>query len=251
MNAVLQKFIDKVFVIKSLNPTYRQPSDGSDGTCDCIGLVIGALRRMGINWYSQSGAIHGTNYTVRKAVTGFTKINSVSDLQVGDVVFKAYAKGEKGWTLNKYPRYLPGGKYYNGDLNDYYHVGVVTSVSPLGITHMSTSCRTDNKLGKWAYHARLNLLIKNHAYDDDPDPKPDPGPGPSPEPTPEPTQYATVYAANGLPVKMRKQPSTSCGTYDKLPCGTKVKVVEKGSDWTKISYGNKIGWYMMTKFLKF
>lgn len=250
MNAVLQKFIDKVFVIKSLNPTYRQPGDGSDGTCDCIGLVIGALRRMGINWFSQPGAIHGTNYAVRKAVTGFEKIGSAANLKVGDVVFKAYAKGEKGWTLNKYPRYLPGGKYYNGDLNDYYHVGVVTSVSPLGITHMSTRCRTDNKLGEWAYHGRLNLLIKAHAYDDDPEPTPTPTP-PQPTPTPTPGQSATVYADNRLPVKMRMKPSTSCGIFDKLPCGTVVTLNEYGDDWCKISYGKRSGWYMMTKFLQF
>ena len=248
MNAVMQKFIDKVFVIKSLNPKYRQPGDGSDGTCDCIGLVIGALKRMGISWYSQTGAIHGTNYASRKAVTDFKKIANVSDLRVGDVVFKAYAKGEKGWTLNKYPRYLPGGSYYNGDLNDYYHVGVVTSVSPLGITHMSSTCKTDNKIGKWAYHGRLNLLIKHGAYDNDPSPTP----APTPEPTPTPSgTYATVYASSGSTVKMRKQPSTKCGTYDNVPIGAKVKVVEKGGEWSKISYGSRVGWYMMTKFLKF
>ena len=244
MNAVLQKFIEKVFVIKSLNPKYRQPGDGSDGTCDCIGLVIGALKRMGISWYSQSGAIHGTNYAARKAVTNFRKISNTSDLAVGDVVFKAYAKGEKGWTLDKYPRYLPNGKYYNGDLNDYYHVGVVTSVSPLGITHMSSTCKTDNKIGAWKYHGRLNLLIKNHAYDESPDP------APQPTPTPTPTKYATVYSANGKSVKMRMRPSTNCNLYDNVPCGAKVEVLEYGSEWSKISYGVRKGWYMMSKFLK-
>lgn len=31
--------------------------DGSDGTCDCVGLGIGALRRGGVNYKS----LHGTN----------------------------------------------------------------------------------------------------------------------------------------------------------------------------------------------
>lgn len=164
MTSIMQQFIDKVFVIKKSNPEYRQPGDGSDGTCDCIGLIIGALRRIGINWSSVPGSIHGTNYAARKAVTGFSKINSASDLEVGEAVFKVYEKGQKGWTLDKYPRYLKGGKYYNGDLNDYYHVGVVTSVSPLGITHMSSTCKTDTSLGKWEYHGKLNLLVQKNAY---------------------------------------------------------------------------------------
>lgn len=43
----LEAFLIEVAKIKSEAPTYREGGDGSDGTCDCIGLVIGAIRRAG------------------------------------------------------------------------------------------------------------------------------------------------------------------------------------------------------------
>ena len=59
---VVNKFLEKVQVIKNLNPKRREPGDGSDGYCDCIGLVIGAVRRMGLKWTG----IHGSNWAARK-----------------------------------------------------------------------------------------------------------------------------------------------------------------------------------------
>ena len=51
------KFLRMVETIRKLNPAYKQPGDGSDGTCDCIGLEIGALRRMGLKWTGIHGSI--------------------------------------------------------------------------------------------------------------------------------------------------------------------------------------------------
>ena len=80
---LLEKFLSKIQIIKSLQPKYASGGDGSRGTCDCIGLVIGAFRRASIKW----SGIHGSNYFARKEVTNLSKVNSVSDLKVGDVVF--------------------------------------------------------------------------------------------------------------------------------------------------------------------
>ena len=44
---LIQKFLEMVQKIKDSNPAYKQPGDGSNGICDCIGLIIGAIRRMG------------------------------------------------------------------------------------------------------------------------------------------------------------------------------------------------------------
>ena len=41
------KFLEKVQEIAASKPTYKLGHDGSDGTCDCIGLIIGAIRRAG------------------------------------------------------------------------------------------------------------------------------------------------------------------------------------------------------------
>lgn len=234
---IVDKFLSMVAKIKSLNPAYKQPGDGSDGTCDCIGLIIGAIRRMGLKWIG----IHGSNYAARKATVNLKKISSESDLSLGDIVYKAYEKGHARWALSKYPRYLPGGKYYNGDMKDYYHVGVVTSVNPLRITHMtSPSMKVDFKLGTWSYYGKAKPLV-------------DKAGGTPVQPvsptTPTAGTYAVVVSANGSPVKMRMYPSTACATWDKLPVGTKVKIAEPGESWAKIDYGKREGWYMMAKYL--
>ena len=44
---ILEAFIAQVEAIAQASPVYRPGGDGSDGTCDCIGLVIGAIRRAG------------------------------------------------------------------------------------------------------------------------------------------------------------------------------------------------------------
>ncbi|MBR5541921.1 MAG: hypothetical protein IKU64_06140, partial [Bacteroides sp.] len=168
-NELVQKFLAMIEVIKRLNPAYKQPGDGSNGTCDCIGLIIGALKRMGIKW----NGIHGSNYAARYQTVGLKYIEKESELQLGNYVYKACDKSNKGkkpcnrgtfnhaWTLNKYPRYLKGGAMYNGDLLDYYHVGVVTQLNPLRITHMtSPRIKVDTDLGNWNYTGKVKPLVE-------------------------------------------------------------------------------------------
>ena len=40
---------------------YKLGMDGSGGQCDCIGLIIGAVRLMGGEWKGT----HGSNYAAR------------------------------------------------------------------------------------------------------------------------------------------------------------------------------------------
>lgn len=98
------------------------------------------------------------------------------------------------------------------------------------------------------------------AYLVDPDtPIPDPEPDPEPEPDPPILiEDATVWSDNGKPVHMRAQPTTGCKLYDDVPVGAVVGVDayncvtdSKGNEWTKVSYGTRKGWYIMTKFLSF
>ena len=245
-NELVQKFLAMIEVIKRLNPAYKQPGDGSNGTCDCIGLIIGALKRMGIKW----NGIHGSNYAARYQTVGLKYIEKESELQLGNYVYKACDKSNKGkkpcnrgtfnhaWTLNKYPRYLKGGAMYNGDLLDYYHVGVVTQLNPLRITHMtSPRIKVDTDLGNWNYTGKVKPLVEA-----------DKTPVATPN-TPSTGCKAVVVADNGCPVKMREYPSTSCKTWVSIPCGTEVTIVEPGETWAKINAYGREGWYMMAKFL--
>lgn len=56
-NMTIDEFLTNVRRIQAADPRYRLGRDGSDGYCDCIGLVIGAIRRSGGQWRG----IHGTN----------------------------------------------------------------------------------------------------------------------------------------------------------------------------------------------
>ena len=249
------KFLQMVEVIKKLNPAYKQPGDGSDGTCDCIGLEIGALRRMGLKWTG----INGSNYAARYQTVNLAYIERTEQLEKGDIIYKA--ADEKGivrlacdagtkkheWMLPD--RYKKGRAYYDGDLLDYYHVGIVTGVNPLRITHMtSPAMKVDKSLsGGWNYHGKSRPLVeeaerKAGQEAQEPDKKPD-------EPVPSDGSRAIVTAGNGKPVKMRQYPSKSCRTWENVPCGTEVEIVKPGEEWAEINCGKRKGWYMMAKFM--
>ena len=234
----VRKFLDKVMQIYNSNPKRREPGDGSDGYCDCIGLPIGASRRAG---YGYSG-IHGSNYSARMQTVNLQPINSQADLALGDIVYKAVPKGHKNWTLNKYPRYLPGGKYYNGDLNDYYHAGVVESLNPFRIRHMSSKMTTDTKVNTyypWNYHGKFKPVV--NAAGDKIDPV-------SPD-TPQPGSIgAIIVAEKGGTVNLRQGPSKNRKILVRVPLGKQVEVLEPGESWCHIKYGSTTG-YMMSEFV--
>ena len=235
MTALLQKFIEKVLYIKSLNPKRREPGDGSDGYCDCIGLVIGAIRRCGLKWTG----IHGSNWAARKEAVNLHPVKSVNDLELGDVVLKGCAPTASGYALPA--RYKKGGQYYNGDLTDYYHAGVVTKLNPLNITHMSSKMTVDTKLGKWNYAMRAKPLVNAGAYATESN-------------TPiasDPTSgaQARVVAQSGGTVNMRRTPTLKGALITRIPLGTIVNIIQPGEEWCKISYGAKTG-YMMAQFLE-
>ena len=240
---IVDKFLQKIKTIADSKPAYKQPADGSDGTCDCIGLIIGAIRRMGLKWTG----IHGSNWAARKELIELKKINSITELHLGDIVFKAYEANDSKNTLPS--RYKKGGRYYTGDLKDYYHVGVVTQVNPLRITHMtSPTVKVDYSLGRWKYYGILKIL--NNALDSKSIPKSQPVPSQSESiPVPSTGSTAVIVSENKLPVKMRQYPSTACRTWVKLPVGTYVEIVSPGENWAQISTDNHKGWYMMAKFL--
>lgn len=204
---------------------YSLGCDGSGGECDCIGLIIGALRLAGLQWTGT----HGSNWAARNAVTDLHRIDSAGSLILGMVVFKAREPGEKDYALpDKYKS--------SGDLRDYYHVGVVTSVNPLRIRHCTGvpgGIKVDTSLGEWRYAAKLKQV--NYKQEEQPM---------------DVLYEATVHADNGLPVRMRNQPSTSGKVIEQIPCGTVVNVLEEiNPDWARINDSGVDG-CMMRKFLR-
>ena len=234
MATTRERYVAKCMEIYDAKPEYvRGSSDTHE--CDCIGMTKYGLRENGVKFGTT-----GTNYTMRKQVENVRPINSEADLSVGDVVFKAYEQSESGWELDKYPKYMPGGSEYNGDLRDYYHIGTVKSVNPLQIIHMtSPTAKMDTTLSKkgWDFVASLK---KEYISD-----SPDPGPGPEP---PEPAKTKYVYSENGKEVNLRKSPDKSAALVDRIPYGEEVEWLKGEDGWSYLKWKGKYGW-MMDEFL--
>ena len=222
-------FVNKALVIAGTLPKYRLGCDGSNGYCDCIGLPIGSLRRAGIKWKG----IHGSNYAARyRLKVKIKSIKAVSDLRVGQLVFKGRTD-----TKDLPKRYKKGGSLYNGDLTDYYHVGIVISVKPLVILHMtSPTCKRDTSLGKWGYYGECVYVEYADAS--------------VPVAPPEVIKImAQVIATSGKTVNMRKGKGKNYQIVDRVPLGDYVEILQDdGSDWTYVQWKTKSG-YMMDMFL--
>lgn len=196
---------------------YKLGHDGSDGLCDCIGLIIGAWRMPGNKW----PWTHGSNYTARYLVTGLGKNQP---LHLGDLVFKGKQPGDSGYAL-------PAKYKDSGDLTDYYHVGVVTSTDPLVITHCTSvpgGIKRDTTRGAWKYSGQFSKLEEGGGTLTD-------------------TLYVT--SPNGQPVNMRQLANTSSSIVAKVPVGEQVNVLGvTDTGWTHVTWKKYTGW-MMSKFL--
>lgn len=228
------KYVEGVESIYVEKPSYELGHDGSDGKCDCIGMVKGGLKRAGA---TDVKGLSGTNYAARNTIKNLQLLESASQLMVGDVVLKVRSADDKSMPLPD--KYRKGGSEYSkawGETN-FSHIGTVTSVNPLVITHMtSPTAKKDKSIKGWGYFGELPW-VEYEAV---------------PEPPPEPTFdliTAIVTAPSGRTVKMRAKPSTSCKLYWDVPIGSEVIVDEPGTTWSKITWDDREG-YMMTQFLQ-
>ena len=147
----LSKFLEGCRTNASRIKEYRTGCSGSNGLSDCIGFVIGALELAGVKW----NGLHGSNFAARNRTRNLRRITSPSHLRLGDLIYKHYDPGTEAWRKS-----FPIARYKgHPDQNDYYHVGVVTSVSPLEISHCSGGgMHYDTKLGKWDYAGECTLV---------------------------------------------------------------------------------------------
>jgi hypothetical protein len=205
---------------------------------------------MGLKWTG----IHGSNYAARYQIVGLKKITALSEIQLGDVMLKAYEKGHSKWDLPK--RYWNGNQYYNGDLKDYYHAGCVTCLSPLTITHMTSphmktlviKSMQDLISSNWLYHGKAKPIV--NAATDGASIASGAGATPATPPatTPSTGSQAVVVADSGGTVNMRAGAGMKYKITVRVPLGTTVDIITPGEKWAQISYGGKKG-YMMAQYL--
>lgn len=189
------------------------------GDVDCSGAFVWAYKQFG-----QSIA-HGSNAIARQYVKGLLPI---SQAVPGMAAFKIREPGNAKYALPG--KYQKGGAAYNGDLSDYYHIGLVDSTGKYVLNAQGTNAGfTRTKLSTWGVVGYLKAVDYNGK-----------------DVTPMQTMYVT--SADGNPVRVRAKPSTSAETIAKLKVGTKVSAGDDEAGWREIAFDDDNGW-MMSKFL--
>lgn len=218
-----------VYELATTIVSYETGKSGQNGRCDCVGLIMGAMNTLErVNY-----PIHSSNYFARLQMQYMREMDK-NAMEEGMLVYKA--RKDKG-ELND--RYKEGGRYYTGDLLDYYHIGAVTGVDPLEITHCTSSTTAngivrDKSTKGWTHYGAMNKVTYTAA-----------GGGME-----EPMGYkAKVVAKTGSTVNLRKRPDDDAPIIKRVPLGEIVTVNEEAEGWAQVAEPTGEIGYMMTKFL--
>lgn len=228
-------FVERVKRIADRNLKYRTGGVGKDGTCDCIGLIMGAMYELGHKKYD----LHSTNYFARYQTMEMVTLKSSTEIYAGMILYKARDDQDR---LNG--RYLPGGRYYTGDVLDYYHVGVVVRAKPLEIIECTeygsvTGIVRSSTIKGWHYGGKLRGVLYD-GYEEENEPK---------ESEAEVTMsvlYKARVATNEGTLNLRSTPGGK--KIGELPKGAEVDVYTEG-EWARVAYGEMLG-YASSEYLE-
>ena len=192
------------------------------GNVDCSGAFVWAYRQEGESIY------HGSNRIARVYVE---ELLPISEAEPGMAAFKLRRPGEAYYALPQ--GYLNGGGQYNGDLNDYHHIGLVDNDPRYVLNAKSTAEGFKRSPISDGWDAVGRLIIVDYNDMEVPDME---------------TYTAIVTAPSGGTVRMRKLPTTDSDTVAKVPVGSTVRINESASGWAQITFDGKTG-YMMAQYL--
>lgn len=205
------------------------------GCVDCAGAFSYAFSVLG-------GKIaHGSNTIARRYTTG--GLRPISEAKPGMAAFKAKSPEESGYNLPD--KFLPGGASYNGDLMDYYHIGLVDDDVRYVLNAKGEKygfCR-DVLTAKngWDFVAYLKNV--DYGGKDNPDEKGD-------DMEEKEAKVVLPSGASGTTVNMRAQASTSAQLIARVPVGDTVEVITDRGDWCMIRWNGYSGW-MMSNYLEY
>ena len=195
------------------------------GNVDCSGAFVWAYRQFGEKIY------HGSNRIARTYVKGLLPI---SEAKPGMAAFKLRKPGEEYYALPQ--GYMNGGGQYNGDLNDYHHIGLIDEDTRYVLNAKSTS--EGFKRSKISEGWDCVGYLADVDYNDN-----------SMEVPPVEAYSAMVTAPSGGTVRMRKMPTTDSDTLIKVPVGKTVMVRETAQGWSQVEWDGMIG-YMMSQYIQ-
>ena len=230
-------FIAKIEQIAAREIKYRTGGVGKDGTCDCIGLIMGAMYEIGHKKYD----LHSTNYFARFQMESLTKIKDEKELFPGQLLYRSRSSVAK-----LHARYQNGGSHYTGDILDYYHVGVVTRVKPLRIVECTeygsvTGIVISTKLKNWTHGGALKGVLYD-GYDEEDYPVIN-------TTVPQNALFRAKVITQTDPLSVREWPETG-PIIGRVPKGRTVEVMAEAEDgWPKIRYNELVG-YASGKYLE-
>lgn len=212
---------------------YATPGSNDAQGIDCSGAFVYAYAQFGERIY------HGSNRIIREYCHDVRTITDISQLRVGMAIFKSRSDLSR-----MKAEYKPGGRYYDPELlYDYYHMGLVASLSPLEIINATPPrARIDNDLREWCCAGYLNAV--DYAEDGG-----ESGGGNMTAPFP-----AIVTAPTGSTVNLRKRPTKSAVVLYRVPIGHAITVLEATDPvWWRVRYHqapDPVTGYMMREFIQ-
>lgn len=190
-----------------------------DGCVDCSGAFVNAYRQHG------KTIAHGSNTIARSYVKGLLPVTAA---EPGMAAFKIREPGHPKYALPA--KFRKGGANYNGDLNDYYHIGLVDDTGKYVLNAQGTNAGfTRTKISLWGVVGYLKAVDY----------------GTETKKEERPMQKMVVNAKD---VAVRKGDSTEAMVITRLPKGTVVDAFDDFGGWREIMYQGTDGW-MMSKFL--
>ena len=188
------QFVRGIRSIYTEKPLYEIGCDGSNGKCDNIGMIRGGLLRGGavkVKGLKNLNQLHRT-------LIGIHPINPKA-LKDGDVVLRREA-------------------------NNYTDVGVVVSVSPLEIMHMTrVTIKKDATVDAWDEVGWLPYIAEEQG------------------------ETVCVSSGNGH-VRIFSEPNFA-SVLSEIPDGTEVKLFGIENMWARVSY-NGMNAYALAKHIK-
>lgn len=199
-------------------------ADTRRGNVDCSGAFVWAYQQHGHTIY------HGSNRMARVEVEQLIPIEQAV-IVPGMAAFKRRLPGAEYYALPS--GYQPGGAHYNGDLSDYYHVGLVDDDTSrvLNAQGAATGFVSSPITQSWSHVGYLTQVDYGDAKED--------------VPMSEITT-ATVWAASGSTVNLRSKPDGAL--IGRVPVGATVTVSGHQDGWSRVAYNDQTGW-MMDKYL--
>lgn len=213
---------------------YVSPGSDDKNGIDCSGAFVRAYKAAGLSIY------HGSNRIERVYCRDCFDLNgNQSRLEPGMAVFKYREPGEEYYKLPD--SYQPGGKHYDGDLRDYYHIGLVESVNPLKIIHATTpNAKRDTSLGKWRRAGYLDAATNYGTQNND---TPSTNEGGS-----DMALYDARVIGEGW-LNLRSAPRKGGTDIGDIPSGSTVQVLEEtNAEWAKVFYDGQSG-YVVREYL--